>query len=107
MKTGYKFIFLVFGIITTFGCNNKQPSKTATQFGEINVISPADFKVKSQDHTVIDIRTPKEFAEGHIEGAVNINYFDKTFLEKISKFDKEEPLFLYCRSGNRTSSASK
>jgi len=107
MKTVFKFTLLMFVVVAAFGCNNKKPSKTTTQFGEINVITPADFKDKSQGQTVIDIRTPKEFAEGHLEGAVNINYFDKSFLEQISKFDKSKPIFLYCRSGSRSASASK
>ena len=59
------------------------------------------------NQTIVDIRTPEEFAEGHIEGAVNINLFDNHFLDQISQFDKSKPIFLYCRSGNRTSSASK
>ena len=107
MKTLFKFTLLVFLTVTAFGCNNKKLSKTVTQFGEINVITPADFKEKSQGQTVIDIRTPKEFAEGHLEGAVNIDYFDNSFLEQISKLDKNQPIFLYCRSGSRSSSARK
>ena len=107
MKTLFKFTLLVFLTVTAFGCNNKKLSKTVTQFGEINVITPGDFKEKSQGQTVIDIRTPKEFAEGHLEGAVNIDYFDNSFLEQISKLDKNQPIFLYCRSGSRSSSARK
>ena len=107
MKTVFKFTLLMFVVVAAFGCNNKKPSKTATQFGEINVITPTDFKEKSVGQIIVDVRTPQEFAEGHIEGAVNINFFDKTFLEQISKFDKNEPIFLYCKSGGRSNSASK
>jgi len=107
MKTLLKYTCLLFLTITVISCNNKKLSKTVTKFGEINVISPASFKEKSKDQTIIDIRTPREFTVGHIEGAKNINFFDKSFLEQISKFDKNKPIFLYCRSGNRTASASK
>ena len=107
MKTILKLSLILFFTISIVACNNKQPSKTTTQFGEINVIPPAEFKEKSLNQTIVDIRTPEEFAEGHIEGAVNINLFDKDFLDQISQFDKSKPIFLYCRSGNRTSSASK
>ena len=107
MKTILKLSLILFFTISIVACNNKQPSKTTTQFGEINVIPPAEFKEKSLNQTIVDIRTPEEFAEGHIEGAVNINLFDKDFLDQISQFDKSKPIFLYCRSGNRTSSATK
>ena len=107
MKTILKLSLILFFTISIVACNNKQPSKTTTQFGEINVIPPAEFKDKSLNQTIVDIRTPEEFAEGHIEGAVNINLFDNHFLDQISQFDKSKPIFLYCRSGNRTSSASK
>lgn len=98
---------MLFFTLSVVACNNKQPSKTVTQFGEINVITPSDFKEKSVNQTIVDIRTPQEFAEGYIEGAVNINVFDKNFLDQMAQFDKSKPIFIYCRSGNRTSSASK
>jgi len=107
MKSILKGTLFIFLAISLIGCNNPKPSKTVTKYGEINVITPAEFKEKSQGQILIDIRTPKEFAEGHLEGAVNINYFDKSFLEQISKFDKSKPIFLYCRSGSRSSSARK
>jgi len=107
MKTILKFGLIVFIAISTVACKNKKPSKTVTELGAINVVTPVDFKAKSVGQTIIDIRTPEEFAGGYIEGAININFFDKTFLEQVAKLDKNKPVFLYCRSGNRTSSASK
>lgn len=107
MNTFLKSTLIVFLAISIFGCNNPKPSKTVTEFGEISIITPADFKEKSQNQTIIDIRTPKEFESGHIEGAININLFDKTFLDQISKLDKKQPVFMYCRSGSRSRSASK
>ncbi|MDO9275663.1 MAG: rhodanese-like domain-containing protein [Lutibacter sp.] len=103
MKTTLKLTFLV--LITIFGisCNTKSQS----QSDAITVITPTEFKEKSVNQTIIDIRTPQEFSEGHIEGAVNINFYDSNFLDQISKYDKNKPLFIYCRSGNRTSPASK
>lgn len=98
---------MLFFTLSVVACNNKQPSKTVTQFGEIHVVTPADFKEKSANQTIVDIRTPQEFAEGYIEGAVNINVFDEDFLDQMAQFDKSKPIFIYCRSGNRTSSASK
>jgi len=56
---------------------------------------------------IIDIRTPQEYAAGHIKGAVLINYYDPNFAKNIEKhhFNKFEPIFIYCRSGHRSGNA--
>ena len=55
---------------------------------------------------VIDVRTPREFAAGNIEGAANINFYDQNFLNAFSDYDKSTPIYLYCRSGARSASAA-
>ncbi len=59
-------------------------------------------KLKGQ---LIDVRTPEEFAQGHLFGAVNINFYDPQFEKKISALRKTMPLYLYCRSGARSGQA--
>jgi len=56
---------------------------------------------------VLDVRTPAEFAEGHVPGAVNIshNQLEKRLSEILSKKDK--PVVVYCRSGVRAAKALK
>lgn len=103
MKTTLKLTILLFVAVLGISCNTKSQS----QIDSISVITPTEFKEKSVNNTIIDVRTPQEFSEGHIEGAVNINYFDKTFLDQIAKYEKNEPLFIYCKSGNRSGQASK
>ncbi len=56
---------------------------------------------------LVDVRTPKEFKSGHIENAVNVNIFDKQFMDKMAKFSKDEPVYVYCRSGGRSMKAAK
>lgn len=59
------------------------------------------------DLQLLDVRTPNEYNAGHIEGAELINFFDKDFVQQVeARFDKEEPLMLYCRSGNRSAKAT-
>ncbi|WP_372768036.1 rhodanese-like domain-containing protein [Lutibacter sp.] len=103
MKTTLKLTILLFVAVLGISCNTKSQSQTDS----ISVISPTEFKEKAVNNTIIDVRTPQEFSEGHIEGAVNINFFDATFLEQISKYKKDEPVFIYCKSGNRSGQASK
>ena len=93
---------------------DKLQEKYAIQDGEYKEFAeaiggkkkPIEFNEKSVNQVIIDIRTPQEFSQGHIEGAININYFDSSFLNQIGQYDKSKPVFLYCRSGNRTSSAA-
>lgn len=103
MKTTLKLTILLFVAVLSISCNTKSKS----QSDSISVITPTEFKEKSESHAIIDVRTPQEFSEGHIEGAININFFDKTFLDQIAKYEKNEPLFIYCKSGNRSGQASK
>lgn len=53
-------------------------------------------------YTVIDVRTPEEYEEGHIGGAKNINVKSETFVNEIKKFSKSDTLLVYCRSGRRS-----
>lgn len=54
---------------------------------------------------VIDVRTPEEFNDGHLEGAERIGIADSDFLERIDALDKTEDYYIYCRSGNRAGQA--
>lgn len=54
---------------------------------------------------VLDVRTPEEFAAGHIQKALNINYYDQNFKKDIQRLDKQKTYLIYCASGNRSSKA--
>lgn len=54
---------------------------------------------------LIDVRTPGEYAAGHIDGAVNIPY-DRIALE-LSDIPKDRPIIVYCRSGSRSAHAKR
>lgn len=66
-------------------------------------------KIKNQskgDYVILDVRSPGEFAEGHIPGAKNINVMDPSFSSKMEKMDKSKDYYVICRSGGRSGSAS-
>ncbi|MEA1963508.1 MAG: rhodanese-like domain-containing protein [Candidatus Aerophobetes bacterium] len=54
---------------------------------------------------IIDVRTPEEYANGHIENAINLNYYSKTFRDELDKLDRSKTYFIYCRSGIRSKKA--
>lgn len=58
------------------------------------------------DAVVIDVRTPSEFASGHLEGALNIDVEAADFSVKIGELDKDGSYVVYCRSGNRSATAT-
>jgi rhodanese-related sulfurtransferase len=62
--------------------------------------------IEAGDHTVIDVRTPAEFAAGHVEGAVNLDVTAATFEQQVEKLDQDEEYLVYCQSGNRSASAA-
>ncbi|UNM95103.1 rhodanese-like domain-containing protein [Ignatzschineria rhizosphaerae] len=55
---------------------------------------------------LIDVRTPAEYSDGTILEAVNIDYLDPSFSESIQVLDKSKPVYLFCRSGNRSQKAA-
>lgn len=60
---------------------------------------------KKENVVLIDIRTPEEFKEGHIAGALNIDYYESDFSENVFKLDKNKEYIIYCRSGRRSNNA--
>ena len=52
---------------------------------------------------LVDVRTSEEFNAGHIEGAINIDFKnEEVFYQSFQKLDKKNPVYVYCRSGNRS-----
>ena len=59
----------------------------------------------AENAVLVDVRTPEEYAEGHIANAVNINFYDPAFVEKMKALGTDKKFFIYCRSGNRSGQA--
>src|SRR5690606_41937425 len=52
-----------------------------------------------------DELTPEEIKKGYIEGFVLIYFFDEDIKEQVEALDKDKPVYIYCRSGNRSQKA--
>ncbi|MGS2738681.1 rhodanese-like domain-containing protein [Sinomicrobium sp. M5D2P17] len=56
---------------------------------------------------LVDVRTPEEYGEGHIQGALNLDYSAPDFIGQWKGIDKTTPVYLYCKMGKRSAKASK
>jgi rhodanese-related sulfurtransferase len=68
----------------------------------IDVASAAQVIAEDDSVVILDIRTPGEFAKGHIKGAVNIDYMANDFAAKLSALDKDRKYLMHCQSGGRS-----
>jgi rhodanese-related sulfurtransferase len=59
------------------------------------------------DFMILDMRTPAEYAGGHLENAVNIDYYEDDFEETLDSYDKNKTYLIYCRTANRSNAVMK
>ncbi|WP_165394751.1 rhodanese-like domain-containing protein [Methanofollis fontis] len=55
---------------------------------------------------ILDVRTPEEYLSGHIEGAINIDYYDPAFRDGIDRLDRSATYLVYCRTAVRSAAAT-
>ena len=87
--------------------SDPEPASTATSVAAgIQLVQPdeaaATIAAAPEDLVILDVRTPAEFDEGHIDGAVMIDFYRDDFAAELAKLDPDAPYVLYCRSGNRS-----
>ena len=70
---------------------------------EINEISDAQFtEIQDSDYILVDVRTAEEYESGHIQDAVNFDFYSESFQNDILTLDKSSSIILYCRTQNRS-----
>ena len=95
-------VLLVTGAFWTVGCAPTQIIENITSQEAFSLIQ--DNK-DNPNFVIIDVRTPKEFAQEHIENAINIDYNSETFRDELDRLDKDNTYLIYCRSGARSGKA--
>ena len=77
-------------------------------YGQVKNKSIIEFKeVASEGFVLIDVRTPEEYAQGFIGGAINMDMKNESFVSNIQQIDKNKKVYLYCKAGGRSAKASK
>ena len=84
------------------GCSN---SKATMEFDSVDAARFAEV-IEDEQVQIIDVRTPAEFNEGHIPGAVNIDIDGEEFEAMVAQLDKSRPVAVYCRGGRRSKEAA-
>lgn len=97
-------------VVSLISCT-KSPTQGTCQPGNQChqwMVKPVDSKAamqiirKNPEISILDVRTPAEFAKGHIKGAINVDFKSPDFARNIAKLNKHVPYILHCRSGNRS-----
>ena len=71
-------------------------------------LSPAELRewlARYPDAVLLDVRTPTEFADGHLHGAVNLDIQSPDFVARAAALAPDTPYVVYCRSGARSARA--
>ncbi len=99
------FIFLAgIGLLLT-ACSSTAVVETPIAVSQL--IRPSEYQevfADPESHLLIDVRTPEEFNAGHIAGAVNIPV--ESLASRLDEVPANEPIVVYCRSGNRSATAA-
>ncbi len=77
---------------------------------KIEILDTKSYKeaVVNKNVQLVDVRTQREFRSGHIGKAINIDFFKGgAFDRAFENFDRQKPVYLYCRSGNRSQRAAR
>jgi rhodanese-related sulfurtransferase len=95
-----KVITILASVLLLAGCSS---SSSAIDLS----VSEFSNKVTEAGLITLDVRTPGEFSEGHIDGALLIDFQSGNFENEIASLDKSKTYAVYCRSGSRSGEAVK
>lgn len=101
IKTFYnRFVFML--LLLSFSCNT-------TFEGETKIITPQEMQalIELDDVQIVDVRTAREYQDGFIKNAQNIDFTSPTFEQDILKLDKNKPVILYCETGGQSAQCAK
>ena len=100
-----KFITLLLSVLFLAGC--ALPAGQEVSYRQINMDEAITMMEEESGYIILDVRTPEEFADKHIPGAINIPN-ETISTEEIPELpNKDQLILVYCRSGNRSKQASE
>ena len=108
MKT-IKFLTVVMAMLALVGVALADDDKKPEVKPAAKLVTPAEAEklIAAKKVVVLDVRTPEEYAAGHIAGATNVNFNGKDFQAKLEKLDKDQTYLVHCAVGMRSAKACK
>lgn len=94
-------------VLVNAGPTNSVPDQAAGHKSQLVGPAEAAKLIDSKKVVILDVRTPAEFAEGHITGATNLDFHAPDFRAKLEKLDKNQPYLVHCAAGGRSGQACK
>lgn len=111
------FAFFLSLIMLTSACNPGTSQDEETQVTETAKESRAEFQNidvakfdglrDNETYVVLDVRTPKEIADGKVENAIELDYFADNFDSELKKLAKDKKYLIYCKAGGRSAKAAQ
>lgn len=101
MRSRAQALIAVALVVSVAACSS---ASAATE--DVNVQEFASV-IEGPGIVILDVRTPEEFAQGHIAGSININVESPDFTSKVEQLDKSQTYAVYCRSGRRSGVATQ
>jgi len=99
-------------VLSACGAQNATPAKDsqANVFQGIATADASSMISQNKDMVILDVRTPEEYAQGHLENAVNVDFRGSDgvpFRDRLQKLDPAKTYLVYCRTGQRSKSATQ
>jgi rhodanese-related sulfurtransferase len=104
MKSLRNQVFFFIAILSSFACSNKQQ---ANVIESVPVQKFEELTVSDANTIILDVRTPEEFADGHLKGAMLTDFQNQDFKNEIDKLDKSKTYLIYCKAGVRQEKAAE
>ena len=74
----------------------------------IETITPAQAREMANSNLIIlDVRTPEEFNAGHLAKALNLNFYEEDFADKIERLPASKTYMVYCHTGGRAAKTAE
>ena len=106
-KSHYLFIALLWISLVSCGHKQKEGSSGQESASKVSLISPAELNKVNKDILLIDVRTPGEYASGHLENSINIDYKADNFKDLVGELDPNQEVYVYCKVGGRSARSAK
>jgi len=110
LMSRFTFLLLIAAAAFTSGCSNAQTEKKAGPI--LKDVSNEEFQqlmTSLEGALLLDVRTPEEWNEGHLDGAAHADYWgdEKAFEEAMNSIPRDRPVLVYCAGGGRSGLTAK